>query len=84
MFIGLLGRFAKRIFNFWWGCIIRCLRRIPLLGRCFRDSAQLEEEKANYLKELAEQGIESFSEDILADLKVGPLQDYYKKAYKEW
>lgn len=29
-------------------------------------------------------GIDSFSNDIIQDFKVGPLQDYYKKSLNEW
>lgn len=76
-------------------CVYNCLKKICGCFLCiFRICSKKEEEeteeqraereKQEYLKELQEMGIDCFSNDILADLKVGPLQDYYRKALKEW
>lgn len=33
---------------------------------------------------MSKKGIDVFSDDLLVDLKMGPLKDYYKKAFQEY
>ena len=47
------------------------------------EEQEIEDEKKR-LDEMQKQGLDVFCDDILLDLKMGPLKDYYQKAYQEY
>jgi hypothetical protein len=72
------GAFLFKVLSIVFGVLYR------ILCCCFiKSKKKEEEEEEERLRELAEQGIDSTSQDIFADFRIGALQDKFNKANQE-
>ena len=63
--------------------VLRLIFKI-LCKKYVKSNEELADEERKRIEDLAAIGIDVHSNDILTDLKVGPLRDYYKKSMKEY
>jgi len=78
----LLGYAVKRTV---WTLIAALLASVARVLCCcfFRNKAQIEKERQVAVAVKNAQGIDSYSQDFVAEIRIGPLGDLYKRSVEE-
>jgi hypothetical protein len=63
-----------------WGCN-KAFRAAFKGTKYVKTKEEQDEAEKIRLDDMSKKGIDVFSDDLLVDLKMGPLKDYYKKAF---
>jgi len=81
LYVGILTSMVVLyyVLKFVWSLVSNFCSKVCC--RCFIKSREQNEEAHNkYMEELQAQGLDSTSNDIFRDLRIGTLKDYYMKA----